>query len=186
MNIVAGSGLALAYGDVEVFSGIHLEIPEDARIGMVGPNGAGKTSLLRVISGETEPDEGRLRVHAGLRIGFVPQDLPGEIPGTVRDYVMTAFDDLRLLEGQLESSLAALGANGHDEDKFHSENYSSLLDRLETLGGYDYENRLERVAAGIGLNTGTLDTPADSASGASSGQTISSSMRRMCARSFTR
>lgn len=165
MNIVSASGLALSYGDVEVFSGIHLEVPDDARIGMVGPNGAGKTSLLRVISGETEPDAGRLRVHSGLRIGYVPQVLPGEIPGTVRDFIMTAFDDLRLLEGQIESSLALLGGNGHDGDDFPAEDYASLLDQLEARGGYDYESRLERVAAGIGLTSGTLDTPADAASG---------------------
>ena len=165
MNIVSASGLALAYGDVEVFSGIHLEIPDDARIGMVGPNGAGKTSLLRVISGEAEPDAGRLRLHAGLRIGYVPQVLPGEIPGTVRDYVMTAFDDLRLLEGQIESSLALLGTNGHGGDDFHAGDYAALLDQLEARGGYDYESRLERVAAGIGLTPDTLDTPADAASG---------------------
>ena len=165
MNIVSASGLALAYGDAEVFSGIHLEIPDDARIGMVGPNGAGKTSLLRVISGEAEPDAGQLRLHAGLRIGYVPQVLPGEIPGTVRDYVMTAFDDLRLLEGQIESSLALLGTNGHGGDDFHAGDYAALLDQLEARGGYDYESRLERVAAGIGLTPDTLDTPANAASG---------------------
>ena len=165
MNIVSASGLALAYGDAEVFSGIHLEIPDDARIGMVGPNGAGKTSLLRVISGEAEPDAGQLRLHAGLRIGYVPQVLPGEIPGTVRDYVMTAFDDLRLLEGQIESSLALLGTNGHGGDDFHAGDYAALLDQLEARGGYDYESRLERVSAGIGLTPDTLDTPADAASG---------------------
>ncbi len=165
MNIVSASGLALSYGDVEVFSGIHLEIPDDARIGMVGPNGAGKTSLLRVVSGETEPDAGQLRLHSGLRTGYVPQVLPGEIPGTVRDYVMTAFDDLRLLEGQIESSLALLGGNGSGGDDFPAEDYASLLDQLEARGGYDYESRLERVAAGIGLTPGTLDTPADAASG---------------------
>ncbi len=165
MNIVSASGLALAFGDVEVFSGIHLEIPDDARIGMIGPNGAGKTSLLRVISGDVEPDGGQLRIHSGLRIGYVPQVLPDTLDGSVRDYVMTAFDDLRLLERRLESSLAAMSHPGLPEETPTAAEYASLLDRFESLGGYSYETRLERVAAGISLTPATLDTPAAAASG---------------------
>jgi ATP-binding cassette subfamily F protein 3 len=58
MTVLSASKLALAYADVEIFSGINLEIPDNARIGLVGPNGAGKTSLLKVIVGELEPDSG--------------------------------------------------------------------------------------------------------------------------------
>ena len=165
MNIVSASDLSVTFADAEVFSGIHLEIPDDARIGMVGPNGAGKTTLLRVIAGGLHPDAGRLRLHPGLRIGYVPQVLPDVLEGSVRDYVMTAFDDLRVLENRLESTLAGMARPGAPGETSSADEYASLLERFESLGGYNYESRLERVAAGIGLTQTTLDTPADSASG---------------------
>lgn len=42
---------------------------------VVGPNGAGKTSLVRIALGLLAPDQGRRRVQAGLRIGYLPQKL---------------------------------------------------------------------------------------------------------------
>ena len=52
MPLVSASDLAVHYGADIIFSGVDLDINENARIGIVGPNGGGKTSLLRVRSEE--------------------------------------------------------------------------------------------------------------------------------------
>src|ERR1051325_4772443 len=50
------------------------------KVGLVGPNGAGKTTLFRMITGEEEPDEGRVAVDRGISIGYFNQDV-GEMSG---------------------------------------------------------------------------------------------------------
>ena len=40
------------------------------KIGLVGPNGAGKTTLFRMLTGEEDPDEGRVAVDRGITIGY--------------------------------------------------------------------------------------------------------------------
>ena len=74
MPLVSVSDLAVHYGADIIFSGVNLDINERARIGIVGPNGGGKTSLLRVLVGEQDANEGRISRSNGLRIGYVPQN----------------------------------------------------------------------------------------------------------------
>ena len=73
MALITAARLGLAYGELEVFSGLDAEVAEHARIGMVGPNGGGKTTLLRVLVGELQADSGSVSPASGLRIDYVPQ-----------------------------------------------------------------------------------------------------------------
>jgi ATP-binding cassette subfamily F protein 3 len=81
--------------------------------------------------------------------------------GTLREEVMRAFDQVRLLEKDLET--AAQEPNGDAEQA--GLRYAELLERYEALGGYTYERAVERMVDGLGLRAETLDSPASSASG---------------------
>ena len=165
MPLLTASKLRVAYGDLDIFSDVSLEIADQARTGIVGPNGGGKTSLLRVLVGDQEPNGGQVYRAAGLRIGYVPQTTQPITSGTIKDEVMVAFEETLSLEraiadSALEVQRADAGSRRHAERR-----YTSQLERYEALGGYDYQNRMERVAAGVGLTASTLDNPAASASG---------------------
>ena len=165
MTVLSASKLALAFADVEIFSGINLEILDNARIGLVGPNGAGKTSLLKIIVGELEPDAGVVHRTGSVRIGYVPQSISHSIDGTLRDEIMTAFEGLQRLEATLSSSALAMAESDSDFRSQAEETYSSLFDQFEALGGYNYLSQLDQVAAGVGLSAESLESPASSASG---------------------
>ena len=165
MRLLTGSNLRALYGNLEVFSGVDVEVDSGARIGIVGPNGGGKTTLLRLLVGELEPNGGNVARAANLRLGYVPQ-LPA-VPGggTLEDEVLEAFREVRRIEAQLEdSALDIQRANPH-ERRGAERRYSSLLHDFEALGGYDYQNRMERVVAGVGLPEEALRTPSSAASG---------------------
>ena len=161
MPLVSTSNLAVHYGADIIFSGVDLDINERARIGIVGPNGGGKTSLLRVLVGLQDANEGRVARSNGIQVGYVPQHPQMQTGGTLREEVMRAFDQIRLLEKDLET--AAQGPNGDAEQA--GLRYAELLERYEALGGYTYERAVERMVDGLGLRAETLDSPVSSASG---------------------
>ena len=161
MPLVSTANLAVHYGADIIFSGVDLDINERARIGIVGPNGGGKTSLLRVLVGLQDANEGRVARSNDIQVGYVPQHPQMQIGGTLREEVMRAFDQVRLLEKDLET--AAQEPNGDAEQA--GLRYAELLERYEALGGYTYERAVERMVDGLGLRAETLDAPASSASG---------------------
>lgn len=68
------TGLAKAYGSLEVFSGVDLAIDRGSKVVVLGLNGAGKTTLLRVLAGVEKPDAGEVQPGHGLQLGYYAQE----------------------------------------------------------------------------------------------------------------
>src|SRR5687768_8159759 len=68
------------HGNRLLFIEASASLLKGERVGLVGPNGAGKTTLFRMITGQEEPDEGRVAVDRGISIGYFNQDV-GEMAG---------------------------------------------------------------------------------------------------------
>ena len=63
------------YGATRVFEGVSFQL-DDARTALVGENGAGKSTLLKCLLGELELIDGQIVRSRGLKVGYVPQDVP--------------------------------------------------------------------------------------------------------------
>ena len=165
MAVIGASQLGLHYAEMEIFGNITLQVNEKARIGIVGPNGSGKTSLLRVLLGEQDYDTGTIFRPEQLRIGYVPQTAMQSGSGTLREQITETFRHLIDLEKQMVESALEIQQTQGSERKRAERRYSSLVDRYESEGGYDYHNAIERVVAGVGLSEEILDTLTIDASG---------------------
>lgn len=75
MNLVHVEDLSVSYGARKVLSRVSLVVDPGEIVTIVGPNGSGKTSLLRAIIGAVKPDQGRVTLGDGVKIGYVPQKL---------------------------------------------------------------------------------------------------------------
>jgi len=81
MNILELQGVSKSFGDFRAVNTVDLQIPKGIIFGLLGPNGAGKTTMIRMITGITGPDEGRILIdgtpiHADhIRdIGYMPEE----------------------------------------------------------------------------------------------------------------
>ena len=165
MPLVSTSDLAVTFGADVIFANLNVEIHERARIGIVGPNAGGKTSFLKILVGELEASAGSVQSTRGIRVGYVPQS-PEATPGSsLEDDILTAFDRLRKLEHALETGAQQLSQPGTGQEDPAGKQYTALLDEYESLGGYSYENRMDRMVQGLGLTARTLQTQASQASG---------------------
>ena len=87
MNVLNIEHVSKIFGDKKIFDDISYGIHDGDKIGIIGINGTGKSTLLKIIAGEEETDEGQVISQNGLRITYLPQmpDFPkGAI---VQDYV---------------------------------------------------------------------------------------------------
>lgn len=90
--------LSFSYQDSIVLENISFEIKQGEYVGLIGPNGGGKTTLLKLITGLTSPQKGKIRIHGVSpekarrkgKIGYVPQRIVQaniQCPATVEEVV---------------------------------------------------------------------------------------------------
>ena len=75
-------GLAMGFGGETLFRDVGLTLRAGERVALVGPNGSGKTTLARLILGELEPVAGRVRLGAGVKLGYYAQEQEDLDPGS--------------------------------------------------------------------------------------------------------
>ncbi len=104
MAILELKELTLALGGPPILQDINLRVEKGERICLLGRNGEGKTTLLRLLSGELKPDSGEVLRTKGTRIGFLPQEVPLDLTGTVADVVAAGLAEFRPGESEWESN----------------------------------------------------------------------------------
>ena len=152
-----------SFGAYDVLTGIHWQIDPGDRIGLVGPNGCGKTTLLRIITGESPLDRGRLHRQRDLNIGFLTQDPIFDLDLTVMDAALDAFADILVLQHRLYD-LEKIMAEGENSDAVLND-YGHLRDRYEHMGGYATEARAKAILFGLGFCETDLKLPTQVLSG---------------------
>ena len=74
MNIINIEHISKIFGEKVIFEDASFGIQQGDKIGIVGINGTGKSTLLRMIAGEEEPDQGQIIRQNGLKIAYLPQN----------------------------------------------------------------------------------------------------------------
>jgi ABC transport system ATP-binding/permease protein len=87
-NLVSVERASLALGTTIILDGVSLGVSSDTRIGVVGRNGGGKTTLLRVLAGLQQVDEGRITMVGSLTVGMLTQVDTLDPEATVRTAVL--------------------------------------------------------------------------------------------------
>ena len=73
MNIINIEHISKIFGEKVIFEDASFGIQQGDKIGIVGINGTGKSTVLRMIAGEEEPDQGQIIRQNGLKIAYLPQ-----------------------------------------------------------------------------------------------------------------
>ena len=104
--------LAMGFEGRTLFSGVDLEVIGGERIALLGDNGAGKSTFVKILLGELEPAEGKLRFGPTVKIGYLPQLVSFDHPE--RNLVDTLLWDLNCTPQEARDRLAAFNFRGED------------------------------------------------------------------------
>lgn len=120
MNIINIEHISKVFGEKTVFDDISCGIHEGDKIGIIGINGTGKTTLLKMIAGLEEPDQGQVIFQNGLRITYLPQSPEFPKEATVLSYVAEGAGGMDWgKESEARNVLNRLGITAHDEKIEH-------------------------------------------------------------------
>ncbi|QLY79917.1 ribosomal protection-like ABC-F family protein [Clostridium intestinale] len=152
------------FGANRVLKNITFEVNKGERLGIVGRNGSGKSTVLKLIYGAENLDNGSISIRRGASIGYLEQIHGFEEGSTVREILNIAFDELLVLEKKMKSLENKMSDEREDISRLLSQ-YSELQQNYEVLGGYDKEEKFSKVCEGLKFKDSFLDRSFDLLSG---------------------
>ena len=138
MNILTVDGITKSYGERKLFDEASFYLAEGEKAGVLGINGTGKSTLLKIIAGLEEPDEGRVICANHVVMGYLPQN--------------PEFDEkLSVIEAVVKQVLDARRAKGEDEAHLLQEEptvAAEAKNMLTRLGVYDFDAKCGVLSGG--------------------------------------
>jgi len=147
--LISFSDVYLAFGDQKILTSANLQIVDRERVCLIGRNGAGKSSTLKLVTGELEPDEGRIDRPSHVRISKLQQGLDDGSERSVRDVVGGGM----AAQAERIARFEALSVQ-EKSNRLHLEELEALERSIEAGGGWSVDRQVSSMLS-------QLDLPAD-------------------------
>ena len=117
MSVINVEHISKLYGDKMILEGLSCSVDEGDKIGIIGINGTGKSTLLRIIAGEEEADEGKIIFSNGMTIGWMGQNPEFDEESSILKYVCEGkkIEDDYGYESDAKAMLTVLELENFDE-----------------------------------------------------------------------
>jgi len=144
--MISAQNVALAYGKRVIFKDVNIKFIPGNCYGLIGANGAGKSTFLKILAGESEPDQGFISIGAGERIAMLRQDHFAFDEETVFNTVMMGHESLFKVMAERE----AIYSKGEfsEEDGVRS---GELEAEFAEMNGYEAESEAAVLLNGLGI-----------------------------------
>lgn len=155
MSIISTEKVSHSFGDNWLFKDLNLGIAKGDRIALVGINGTGKSTLLRILAGSLQPNEGKVIIEKGTKIGFLDQDPDYKGFKTINDFIFSTENEQQAVIASYEKLL-----NDPNPDLAALERVTEEISRLDA---WEYEYQIKTILNR--LNIQDFDQEIESLSG---------------------
>ena len=145
--------LTRSVGDKTLFRDLCFSIGEGQKVGLIAKNGTGKSTLLNILGGKDQADEGQVVYHNDLRIGYLEQTPNYPLDLTVIEACFWHGNETTNLIREYETCMASASQEGLQD----------ILDRMEQQKAWDYETRSKTILSQLFITE--FDKPLSQLSG---------------------
>ncbi|SKA53548.1 ATP-binding cassette ATPase Uup [Enterovibrio nigricans] len=149
MALINITNAQLAYGDNPLLDHAEFVLQPGERVCLVGRNGAGKSTMMKVIHGTVQLDDGSITRQQDLKVSRLEQDPPRDAAGTVVDYVA---EGLAQVGAQLKEYHELLAVIETDPSEKNINRLARVQEQLDHSGAWRFENQLTMVLDALKLD----------------------------------
>ena len=161
--LLSVSNVSKSYGVDQILTSVTFRVDAREKVALVGRNGTGKTTLLKIITGQTEPDTGNVQITKGAKIGYLRQEAPVTLGRTVLEEAEEAVKGQLKLRDRLEELEAKLADGSPSAEDL--EEYALLHEHFLEAEGYSAERDIRVVLQRMGFTEDEFDKPTSKLSG---------------------
>ncbi|MEO5977448.1 MAG: ABC-F family ATP-binding cassette domain-containing protein [Chryseolinea sp.] len=143
MNYLSAELVSKTYNDRWLFKDLSLGISQGEKYALVGNNGVGKSTLLKILTGEIEPDNGKVSTRIGIRVGFLTQQPVVADSLTVKDVLFSDSNEVAKVVKEYEECI-------HDPN-VNPDKMQAVLEKMEELKAWDYEHKVTEIIEKLGV-----------------------------------
>ncbi len=148
MELIRISQGELAFGEDSILDKADLTVKTGERVCLVGRNGAGKSSLLKILNGMQNLDDGQMLISNNVRLAMLEQDPPESCEMTVFDYVAQGVEENAELIKQYHY---LIGIVTDDPSEENLNKLSDVQQKLDQANAWQDEQRIEKALSTLSL-----------------------------------
>jgi ATP-binding cassette, subfamily F, member 3 len=159
--------IQIMLGGREIIKGVDLNVRDGECLAVVGPNGCGKSTLIKIIAGLIEPDDGEIYIPNKTTIGYLPQEADLMTDRPVEEELLTAFADVQAALDQMQQVEHEMGRVDPDSAAYEQlmKKYAGASHIVEHNQGYSLETQTRKIGSGLGFSDHDMTRPCSEFSG---------------------
>jgi len=165
MSILNAENITHSFGGRQILEEASFRLLKGEHIGLIGANGEGKSTFLKIITGELQPDSGKVEWCRHITYGYLDQYSSLEKGKTIMDVLRGAFSHLSVLEAEMMGLYEKMADASEDEVSEMMEEVGEMQEILDSSGYYTIDTKISEYANGLGLGEIGLDRDVSELSG---------------------
>lgn len=163
--LVSLNNISKSFLDKSILKSITLSVNDKDRIGLLGINGVGKSTLLNIISGTLDYDEGTLSLKNDLRIGYLKQNEALNTSNTLKEEIEDSLKLVFETRKKIEEITSKMATVSGEEYEVLSAEYEKHTNIYNAADGHNAEVRINTVLNGMGFGNFDMSTSVSVLSG---------------------